>query len=270
MSSMCSRLAAPFATILMVAAGVGTSSAHDVWLTTTGDANARRVVINYGHPGDRPPAFADKVVDLFAIGKERQTSLLDGLAVARVRGAVVAASRPFADDRRMLLAARYDNGFWVKVDDKSYRNATRRLVPQAQDSLWSGKFAKAVTGAGAPWDRVLGHEIEIVPLGDPAALAPGATLRVRVLFRGQPFADALVERGDGMTQLKEDDIPKFKTDAEGVATIPLETPGPTLLVVDHRVTPSATPEQASVDLYNATFWFRLGRGQQRRRQSQGR
>jgi uncharacterized GH25 family protein len=270
MSLMCSRLAAPFATILMVAAGVGTSSAHDVWLTTAGGANARRVIVNYGHPGDRPPALADKVVDLFAIGKERQTALLDGLAVARVHGAVVAASRPFVDDRRMLLAARYDNGFWVKVDEKTYRNATRRLVPQAQDSLWSGKFAKAVTGAGAPWDRILGHEIEIVPLGNPAALAPGARLRVRVLFRGQPLVGALVERGDGTTRMREDDIPKFKTDAEGVATIPLQRSGPTLLVVDHRVTPSATPGQASVDLYTATFWFSRGRSRLGRSRGQTR
>jgi uncharacterized GH25 family protein len=261
MSSMCSRFAAPVATIFLVTAGVGTSFAHDVWLTTNGGAHSRRVIVNYGHPGDRPPAFADKVVDLFAITAERQVPLLDRLDVARVGGIVVAASQPFADNGRVLLAARYDNGFWVKVSDRVYRNATRRLVSQPQDSLWSGKFAKAVTGAGAPWDRVLGHEIEIVPLSDPASLRAGATLRVRVLFRGRPLADVMVERGDGLTKMAEEAIPKFKTDVEGIADIPIEKPGPTLLVVDHRVTPSATPEQASVDLYNATFWFRFGRGE---------
>ena len=40
------------------------ATAHDVWLTLAGDAGGRRVVINYGHPDDRPPPFADKVVDL--------------------------------------------------------------------------------------------------------------------------------------------------------------------------------------------------------------
>src|SRR6476620_4228840 len=122
--------------------------------------------------------------------ESRQVSLMDGLAAARVRGEFVAASKPFVDDGHMLLAARYDNGFWVKVADKVYRNATRRLVPNAQDSLWSGKFAKAVTGMGAPYDKVLGHEIEIVPLGDPAAVRPGETLRVKVLFQGKPLASA--------------------------------------------------------------------------------
>jgi nickel transport protein len=30
------------------------------------------------------------------------------------------------------------------------------------------------------------------------------------------------------------------------------------LVIDHRVTPSATPDQANEDLYTATFWFSAG------------
>ena len=30
---------------------------------------------------------------------------------------------------------------------------------------------------------------------------------------------------------------------------------PHLLVVDHRVTPSATPHEANADLFNATLWF---------------
>jgi nickel transport protein len=31
--------------------------------------------------------------------------------------------------------------------------------------------------------------------------------------------------------------------------------GPHLLVVDYRATPSATPDQASTDRFNATLWF---------------
>ena len=100
------------------------------------------------------------------------------------------------------------------------------MAPNAIDSLWSAKFAKSVTGAGAPWNTVLGHELELVPLADPATARPGETLRVRVLFRGQPLAGAEVERGDGLTPMKEDELPRFKTDADGVATIPLPKAGP--------------------------------------------
>src|ERR1700704_6251361 len=132
---------------------------------------------------------------------------------------------------------------------------SKRMAPDAIDSLWSGKFAKAATGAGAPWDTALGHELEIVPLADPAAVRVGETLRVRVLFRGQPLAGADVERGGGVTSMKEEDIPRFKSDGDGVATIPIVKVGPVVLAIDHRVTPSGTPEIAAADLYNCTFAF---------------
>lgn len=235
------------------------ASAHDVWLTLDGDAAARRVIVNYGHPDDRPPVLPDKIVDLLAIGANETMSLLPGLMAAQEQGVPAAVSAPFADDGRSVFAARYDNGYWAKTPDGSFRNATRRLMPGASERVWSGKFAKAVSGAGAPWFRVLGHELEIVPLSDPAAVRPGETLRLRVLFRGQPLAGAEVERGDGTTKVAEKDIPRFATGADGVASIPIVEAGPQLLVIDHRVTPSATPDQADADLFNATLWFTTAR-----------
>ena len=100
----------------------------------------------------------------------------------------VVETKPFADDGHVLLATRYDNGYWVKTKDGLYRNATRRLVPDAAEGLWSSKFAKAVTGPGAPWQAVLGHDLELVPLSDPAEVAPGQSLKLRVLFHGKPLA----------------------------------------------------------------------------------
>ena len=84
---------------------------------------------------------------------------------------------------------------------------------------------------------------------------PGETLRVRVFSKGAPLVGGEVERGDGVTAVKEEDIPKFKTDAEGIAAIPIIARGAHLLVIDHQATPSATPDMASKDLYNATLWF---------------
>jgi acetyl esterase/lipase len=37
--------------------------------------------------------------------------------------------------------------------------------------------------------------------------------------------------------------------------VPIVKAGAHLLVIDYRVTPSATPEQANTDLYTATLWF---------------
>ncbi len=236
----------------------GRASAHDVWLTLDGDAAHRRVLVNYGHPDDRPPAFADKVLDLVAIDAHKAMSLLPGLTALEAGGHQVAASKFFRDDGRLLLAARYDNGFWTKLADGETRNVTKRLVDEAGESLWSGKFAKAVSGPGAPFSRVLGHDLELMPLSDPALVKPGETLRLRVLFHGKPLPGAEVERGDGVTAVAEQDIPRFTTDTDGIASVPIVGDGAHLIVVDHRVTPSQTPDQANADLFNATLWFRSG------------
>ena len=253
------RLLASVVVALSATAGTGIVQAHDLWLTTEGGANARRVVVNYGHPRDRPPTAADKILDLVAITGDKRLSLMDGLVAGSFHGAPIVQSKTFPDGGRTLLAARYDNGYWVKIGENLYRNASNRMAPNAIDSLWSAKFAKAVTGADAPWSTVIGHDLEIVPLADPATVRPHENLRVRVLFRGQPLAGAEVERGDGLTPVKEDELPRFKTDADGVATIPLPKAGPVLLAIDHRVAPSETPDLAAMDLYNATLWFALRR-----------
>jgi nickel transport protein len=233
----------------------GIASAHDVWLTLSGEAASRRVIVNYGHPDDRPPTMPDKILDLVAIAPDGVSSLLSGLAPAQDHGAPVVESRPFADSGNLMLAARYDNGFWIKTTDGHYRNATRRLVPDAAESLWSSKFAKALTGPDAPWQKILGHDLEMVPLSDPDKVKPGEILRLKVLFQGKPLSGVDVERGDGVTAVPEKDIPRFVTNAEGIAAIPIVKAGPHLLVIDHRVAPSATPDQANVDLFNATLWF---------------
>jgi len=242
---------------IVVALAAGPASAHDIWLTTVGHGKTVRAIINYGHPGDRPPPLADKVVDISAINAERTIDLSKGLETALVRGSYVVQSRAFSDGGHTLLATRYDNGGWVKRADGSYRNASKRLIADAAETLWSLKFAKTVTGKGAPFDRVLGHMLEIVPLSDPAGARPGETLRVRVLFKGTPLADGEVERGDGLTKMKEEEIPKFKTDKDGIASIPIVKAGAHLLAIDHKTAPT-TPDAGS-ELLNATLWFAVAR-----------
>jgi nickel transport protein len=238
-----------------LAANIGYAHAHDVWITIDGPSGERRAFVNYGHPNDRPPALADKIVDLSAFAGKERISLTEGLTHIQSGSAIVVASKPFDDAGHALVAATYDNGYWAKTPDGSYRNATRRIVPDALDSLWSGKFAKAVTGAGSPWATVVGAPLEIVPLADPAAQKPGDSLPVRVLFKGQPIANVAVERTDGATPIKEEDIPRFTTDKDGVAQVPVANAGLHLLAVDYKVSPSETPALAQSDLYNATLSF---------------
>jgi uncharacterized GH25 family protein len=233
---------------------IAPACAHDVWISFAGEPSARVAIVNYGHPNDRPPSFADKIVDADAISSNGKVALT-GFHPMTVDGYPVVGSAPFADNERTLLSVRYDNGLWVKLPDGSYRNATKRLVPNAVECIWSVKFGKAFTGPGSAFNTELGHDLEIIPLNDPAAIKRGETLAVKILYRGKPLAGAEVERGDGKTVVPEKDIPKFRSDEQGVARIPIVQTGPHLLVIDYRTQPSLSPEQADADLFNATIWF---------------
>ena len=246
-----------FSSLLLTGAlvsAVTSAQAHDIWITIDKAGGECRAIVNYGHPEDRPPALADKIVDFALMDGEKRASLMDGIVHTQTGAAITVASKAF-NCGNALLALHYENGFWVKMPSGSYRNATSRSVPGASDSLWSVKFAKGMTGRGAPWSIFVGYPLEIVPLADPAAKKPGDSLPVRVLFQGEPFPNIAVERTDGVTPMKEEDIPRFTTGTDGVALIPIVNTGPQLLAVDYKAAPSKTPDLAGTDLYNATFSF---------------
>ena len=91
------------------------------------------------------------------------------------------------------------------------------------------KHVKAlVQVGGTPSDHyatVLGYPAEIVPVENPYALRSGASLRVKTLVDGKPVGNQLVMYG-GVT---ETDTPietrNLRSDAQGVATIPLSAAG---------------------------------------------
>jgi uncharacterized GH25 family protein len=153
MSGRFLRLGLSILTVVAATATARVASAHDVWLTTAGPAFARRVVVNYGHPQDRPPAVADKVLDLVAITRDGKASLLTGLAPSYIKATLVAQSRPFADSGRTLIAARYDNGYWVKIADNLYRNVSKRMAPRCDRQPVVGEIRQGGDRAG----RALGH-----------------------------------------------------------------------------------------------------------------
>ncbi|MEA1833133.1 DUF4198 domain-containing protein [Methylobacterium durans] len=228
-------LALPF---LGLAVSTAAAQAHDLWLTPMPGG----IAVQFGHVHEPALPNADKLVRLSALTASGEAPLS-----ARPDGTVLAALLP-AGSGDALVSAAYDNGFWVRLREGGERNADRRAVPDAQRSQWSMKFAKAVTGPGAPWERVLGQTLEIVPLEAPGA-EPGA-IRVRVLFEGRPMAGAEIVAASG-----EAAEIRVTTDAEGAARVPLAQGGQQVLAVFHRVKPSRTPALADADAFSATLAF---------------
>jgi len=238
-----------------------------VWLTTIRESEGTiRALVHYGHPGDRPAPIVEKLFEFKVMGDDRRwRSLLTGLQPGVHDESPILKSVPLPNvtgEGLWLLAASYDNGYWVKTPE-GFRNTSKRYVPTAERSVSTMKFAKALLAGEAAssdiYQLVVGHRLELIPLVNPFRLTPGDSLQVRVLLDGKPLADAEVEVGDGLTPRAEDEIPRFKTDANGVAEIPLRQPGAYVLVVEQEL-PALHPDLCDVDRYNATFSFVLPSG----------
>ena len=86
-----------------------------------------------------------------------------------------------------------------------------------------------------------GQRLELVPLSDPLAMAPGDALGLQVLFDGAPLSGALLKawnKGDGEPGNKREGqtiIVRATTSADGQATVNLPYAGAWMLSVVHMV-----------------------------------
>lgn len=253
---------AVFSTLLYCGVLATEADSHDIWITTKQDeAGAIYVIVHQGHPGDRKTPDPDKLFELnMLVDGQSARSLLPGIKSASQGGVPVLVTEPMAKENDLvLLAARYDNGYWVKTS-QGYRNTNKRQVPGSEESLYSMKFAKALIPTNATaeggYGAVVGHRLELVPLSNPFVVKPGDVLKVQLHFDGKPLSGVGIEAGDGVTPMDEKDIPRYQTNEEGIASVQIVKAGPQLLVVDY-ILPSPYPDLASRELYNATLSFVL-------------
>lgn len=106
------------------------------------------------------------------------------------------------------------------------------------------RSAKALLKVGGESDgastRVTGQRMEIIPLEDPLARAPGATLRFQLRFEGQPRPGVLVKawhkQGGQITTIRS------TSDAQGQFELTLPFAGRWMLSAVHMVPATGSPE----------------------------
>jgi hypothetical protein len=99
-----------------------------------------------------------------------------------------------------------------------------------------------------------GQRLEITPLSDPYAAAPGSTLRFRLTFEGRPLASALVKgwhKHDAQLLLI-----KTRTDAAGEAALSLPYAGEWMVSVVHMI-PATNAPDADWDSFWGNLTFKL-------------
>ena len=238
------RLASGFLALLSLSTLPAT--AHDLWLGTTHVHGQPEIVALYGHPGKIEAATAAKLLEMTARGADGWKVALSPATAAGDHVPSLMAPLPVRGGA--LVSASYDNGFWSRTADGGYRNVGKAMMPDGKESSWSLKYAKAVTGTGAPWDQVVGHPLELVPMSDP--FTDGKELRVKVLFKRQPLANVEIKQ---VADLNAGDKAATvgRTDADGTLVFPHSKRGD-FISASHKV-PSSQPTMADMDAYSATL-----------------
>ena len=137
---------------------------------------------------------------------------------ASTRPSVIALS---ADDFNLYLK---DDGI---PDVLEARRTAGELAKPAKERYH--KHIKSLVQVGNArsdhYATVLGYPAEIIPMENPYSLASGASLRVKTLVDGKPAANQFVLYG-GLTDKETNiEVKSVRSNADGVATIPLSTPG---------------------------------------------
>lgn len=142
---------------------------------------------------------------------------------------------PFSAPSDSVVAASYDNGFWVTAPgDRLERNASALLIPNGTGKHWTVKYAKLLLGPGS-YSKVLSARLELVAMKDPFS-NPGSTLPVKLLLNGKAYPGADITYTDGLEPLSDKDQPSVKTGADGVAQVPFHK-GLELLTTDLNADP---------------------------------
>lgn len=118
------------------------------------------------------------------------------------------------------------------------------------------RFAKALVavGAGHGADRAVGMRTELVALANPYTDDLSAGLAVQLFFEGAPLADAQVELFDRAPDGTVRDL-FFRTDAQGVAVLPVES-GHEYLVDAVRMLPLEAADPANDPVWHS-LWASL-------------
>ncbi len=121
------------------------------------------------------------------------------------------------------------------------------------------KWAKALVdvgderGVGAFWAEAMGQRLEIVPLDHPNRVEPGGSLRLRVLFQGEPLSGVKLTGARASGPAKEISV---STGEGGEAAVTVTVPGRWYVRAIHMIRVEGDAE-ASWESHWATLSFEV-------------
>jgi uncharacterized GH25 family protein len=261
------------AALALVGAAALSLSAHDFWLVPDAMAVGRgndivvRGQTSSAFPTSESAVTVDRITDARVMGATGEETIsarsIDGVSL-------LLRHRPGTGGQKVIsvsLGWRH-----VKETAESFRKYL--VLEGAEDALKRyeqagklptdaivrryAKYAKTVVEFGdgpRAFHRLAGAPLEFVPLTDPATQRATTTFRVRILFQGQPLANARVHAGrapvTGQPATKDHEL---ISSADGVVTIPAVSGGLWNVRAIH-VVPAPAGADADWDVHWASFVF---------------
>lgn len=253
--------------VLLAAPLAAPASAHDFWIepSTYRPEPLQRVTLRHRvgthFLGDPVPRDEDLLVRFVSLSRNGE------LRVPGVHGMDPAGIAQAPESGTLVVAYESRGSVAELTPDKMARYVEDEGVASQLPAGWQGKpllrdrFARSVKsllvvrgGGSAGFDRVAGLPLELVPLADPAALAAGGALPVRLLWQGKPMPDVQVA---ALSRLDPSKPLVARTDADGRVTFTLPRTGE-WLVKAVKILPAAAGDGADFASVWASLTFVAG------------
>ena len=148
--------------------------------------------------------------------------------------------------------------YWVKTTEGFIEGKNKSQVKNALKGIYSAKFCKAVITVDKPggnvFSKIVGHELEIIPLKDPATLTRGEVLPIKVLFKGKPAEMEVKATYDGYSSRNNVFAETIKTNTQGLGEIKIGKKGKWLVKTNYTEK-AADNRLYDEKMYAATLTF---------------
>ena len=214
------------------------ADAHDMWLEvrdyTPQVGEEITLTLGYGHYLPTR-TFMDKkdLEEIYVLDQEGNKIGIKAYSDVEFKG-----EKTLKKEGTYLIAAKKKGGFFTKTTEGYKRGHSKKGLKNIIKCTYSEKYSKAVVNVeeagGTAFSRVLGHDLEIVPMADPGALAQGDYLPIKVMLKGKPLSSNHVfATYVGFSTEKNTFAYATKTDKKGIAKIKMLESGVWLITTSH-------------------------------------
>jgi len=247
--------------ILILGAACYQADAHDFWLEvrdyTPEIGEVITLTLGYGHYLPSREFMPNKdLEEIYMLDKKGRKTGFNRYSDVEFRG-----EKPFKEEGTYLVVGKRKGGFFTKSTEGWKKGYSKKGLKNVIKCTYSEKYAKAIVNVGRPggkvFSKMLGHDLEIIPLANPGDLTEGDYLPVRIIFKGKPLPYTPVYATYmGFSTEKNAFAYTTKTTPDGIAKIKILKSGVWLVRTDHE---EAYPDSKECDHYKfaATLTFEV-------------